>query len=350
MPFPIGRQLAFLLARRRSWERRGPRSVSASQQRAAGSNASRGQRPPACPLLSAGRPGSRLRLRHSPASAVTCASLSTSSASSMASKEFNPTFPTTDWSVAKKHLKELDHTERRSYYKAERFVILDEIQTWKDFSTEEKLKQPVTHYKKNDVLNEKVSLLQEDITKLEIDAIVNAVDGCIHMAAGPLLSKECSTLGGCSPGDAKITSGYCLPAKYVIHTVGPIVQGKERLPEKVLQSCYVTSLKLASDNNLRTIAFPCVSTGIYGYPNGQAAETVLKTVRQYLEEHRNSFDRIIFCVFLKIDYMLYKEKMPFYFPFDAVSPGSPKEKSKSADKDEKQTENTLKLGNGQGAK
>ncbi|XP_051900934.1 ADP-ribose glycohydrolase MACROD1-like isoform X3 [Pristis pectinata] len=321
MPFPIGRQLAFLLARRRSWERRGPRSVSASQQRAAGSNASRGQRPPACPLLSAGRPGSRLRLRHSPASAVTCASLSTSSASSMASKEFNPTFPTTDWSVAKKHLKELDHTERRSYYKAERFVILDEIQTWKDFSTEEKLKQPVTHYKKNDVLNEKVSLLQEDITKLEIDAIVNAANS--------------SLMGG--GGD-------------VIHTVGPIVQGKERLPEKVLQSCYVTSLKLASDNNLRTIAFPCVSTGIYGYPNGQAAETVLKTVRQYLEEHRNSFDRIIFCVFLKIDYMLYKEKMPFYFPFDAVSPGSPKEKSKSADKDEKQTENTLKLGNGQGAK
>ncbi|XP_032871056.1 ADP-ribose glycohydrolase MACROD1 [Amblyraja radiata] len=198
-------QFACLLARRRGWKwRGGPMPANA-----AGWNGSRGQRPPARalllpllqPLLSG---GSRL-------------------SADMSSTDFNPTHPTTDWKVAKKHLEESDHTERRSYYKAERFVTLDEIQTWKDFAAGENLKQPRTHYKKSDVLNEKVSLLQEDITKLEIDAIVNAanaslmggggVDGCIHVAAGPLLKKECSTLAGCSPGDAKITSGYCLPAK-----------------------------------------------------------------------------------------------------------------------------------------
>lgn len=329
----IGRQFACLLARIRGWKwRAGPMPATAN---AAGSNGSRGQRPPARalppPLLLSG--GSRL-------------------SADMSSTDFNPTYPTTDWKVAKKHLEESDHTERRSYYKAARFVTLDEIQTWKDFAAGENLKQPRTHYKKSDVLNEKVSLLQEDITKLEIDAIVNAansslmggggVDGCIHVAAGPLLMKECSTLAGCSPGDAKMTSGYCLPAKYVIHTVGPIVQGRERLPDKVLQSCYETSLKLAIDNNLRTIAFPCVSTGIYGYPNGQAAETVLKTVRHYLEEHSNSFDRIIFCVFLKVDYMLYKEKLPFYFPFAAVPSEPPSPKLKTVDKDDKQTKNLQK--------
>ncbi|XP_062892479.1 ADP-ribose glycohydrolase MACROD2-like isoform X2 [Mobula hypostoma] len=104
---------------------------------------------------------------------------------------------------------------------------------------------------------------------------------------------------------------------------------------------------LARENNLRTIAFPCVSTGIYGYPNGQAAETVLKTVRRYLEEHRDSFDRIIFCVYLKIDYTLYKEKLPFYFPFESVSPGSSKEKSKTAEEDKEQSKDKLNLGDKQ---
>ncbi|XP_067831679.1 ADP-ribose glycohydrolase MACROD1-like isoform X2 [Heptranchias perlo] len=327
-----------------------PLVVSARARRPTSSNAfqsqpSRGSAP-ARSLLSVGR----RRRRHSlPSSGAPACGLSTSFAS-MTSKEFNPTYPTTDWKVAKKHLEEIDQTEKRIYYKAERFVTLDEIQTWKDFAEENKFKQLISHYAKDDVMNEKLSLLQEDITKLEIDVIVNAVDGCIHMAAGPLLRKECSTLGGCSPGDAKITSGYCLPAKYVIHTVGPFIQGKERLPEKELQSCYTKSLKLAEDNNLRTIAFPCVSTGIYGYPNGQAAETVLKTVREYLAEHSGSFDRIIFCVYVKIDYQLYKEKMPYYFPYDAVTPEPPKERPSTADKDEKQTEKMLKLGNKQGVK
>ncbi|XP_067878002.1 ADP-ribose glycohydrolase MACROD1-like [Heterodontus francisci] len=306
---------------------------------------------PARWVLSGGRGPRRPHLLPSSAAA---AAFSTSAAS-MSSKEFNPTYPTTDWKVAKKHLEEIDRTERRIYYKAERFVILDEIQTWKDFAQEQMFKQPLSHYKKDDIMNQKLSLLQEDITKLEIDAIVNAanysllggggVDGSIHAAAGPLLQKECSTLGGCNTGDAKITSGYCLPAKYVIHTVGPIVKGKEQLPENALQSCYIKSMKLAEDNNLRTIAFPCISTGIYGYPKGQAAETALKTVRKYLEEQSNSFDRIIFCVYLKIDHNLYKEKMPFYFPYDAVTPEPPKEKPNTADKDENQTKKMLKLGN-----
>ncbi|XP_072345459.1 ADP-ribose glycohydrolase MACROD1-like isoform X6 [Scyliorhinus torazame] len=228
----------------------------------------------------------------------------------MSPEDFNPARPSTDWKVAKKHLEKSDRPERRRYYKAERYVTLDEIQTWKDLAE---------------------------------------VDGAIHAAAGPLLQKECSTLGGCNTGDAKMTSGYCLPAKHVIHTVGPVVRGKERLPENDLRSCYLKSLKLAEDNRLRTIAFPCISTGVYGYPNGQAAETVLKAVREYLKEHRNSFDRIIFCVFLKFDHSLYKEKMPFYFPYDAVTPQPPKEKPNSADKDKTQAEKTLKLENKQGA-
>ncbi|XP_067831680.1 ADP-ribose glycohydrolase MACROD1-like isoform X3 [Heptranchias perlo] len=298
-----------------------PLVVSARARRPTSSNAfqsqpSRGSAP-ARSLLSVGR----RRRRHSlPSSGAPACGLSTSFAS-MTSKEFNPTYPTTDWKVAKKHLEEIDQTEKRIYYKAERFVTLDEIQTWKDFAEENKFKQLISHYAKDDVMNEKLSLLQEDITKLEIDVIVNA--------ANP------SLMGG--GGD-------------VIHTVGPFIQGKERLPEKELQSCYTKSLKLAEDNNLRTIAFPCVSTGIYGYPNGQAAETVLKTVREYLAEHSGSFDRIIFCVYVKIDYQLYKEKMPYYFPYDAVTPEPPKERPSTADKDEKQTEKMLKLGNKQGVK
>ncbi|XP_059497670.1 ADP-ribose glycohydrolase MACROD1-like isoform X3 [Stegostoma tigrinum] len=254
--------------------------IQRSQQSAAGGLA------PARWLLCAGR-----RLRSPPSTASACLS-------GMSHEDFNPSWSTTDWKVAKEHLEKIDRAERRSYYKTERFVILDEIQTWKELAEEEKFRQPFSHFGKDDVMNQKLSIMQEDITKLEIDTIVNAansslmggggVDGAIHAGAGPLLQKECSTLGGCKTGDAKITSGYCLPAKYVIHTVGPIVQGKERLPEKALQSCYIKSLKLAEDNNLRTIAFPCISTGIYGYPNGQAAETVLKTVREFLEEHKDS--------------------------------------------------------------
>uniref|UniRef100_V9LCV9 MACRO domain-containing 1 n=1 Tax=Callorhinchus milii TaxID=7868 RepID=V9LCV9_CALMI len=228
------------------------------------------------------------------------------------------------WREAKKLLKEIDPTERRKYYSTKEFITVDQIQTWKSFAEVEKLKNPESKYKKDDILNGKVSLFQGDITKLEIDAIVNAanssllggggVDGSIHGAAGGLLRDECSTLGGCNTGDAKISSGYCLPAKYVIHTVGPSVGDTGNLPRDQLLSCYRKSLKTAKDNDLRTIAFPCISTGVYGYPNKPAADVALGAVRQFLEENRNSFDRVIFCVFLEVDSALYKEKMSFYFP------------------------------------
>ncbi|XP_072887322.1 uncharacterized protein [Hemitrygon akajei] len=157
MALPIGRRLALLL--RRSWTASWrARRQQHQQQREAAS------RP---------WPAARARVRAC-AAGPRAPPLSTSSVGRMASREFNPPLPATDWKVAKKHLEEIDQTERRCYYKSERFVVLDEVPTWKDFSAQEELKQPATHYKKDDILNEKVSLLQEDLTKLEIDAIVNA--------------------------------------------------------------------------------------------------------------------------------------------------------------------------------
>uniref|UniRef100_H3DHC0 Mono-ADP ribosylhydrolase 1 n=1 Tax=Tetraodon nigroviridis TaxID=99883 RepID=H3DHC0_TETNG len=140
------------------------------------------------------------------------------------------------------------------------------------------------------------------------------VDGAIHRAAGPALLKECASLQGCETGQAKITCGYGLPAKYVIHTVGPIAQGRVGDVEKeALRSCYRNSLNAATQHAARSVAFPCISTGIYGYPPKEAVHEALATVREYLDEHHEKLDRVI-CVFLPSDKKLYEENLPLYFP------------------------------------
>jgi O-acetyl-ADP-ribose deacetylase (regulator of RNase III) len=151
----------------------------------------------------------------------------------------------------------------------------------------------------------KIDIGRGDITKLDVDAIVNAanttllggggVDGAIHRAAGPELLAECRTLGGCRPGEANITRGYNLPARFIIHTVGPVWSGGTRGEGEVLANCYRNSLQLAVDNGIKTIAFPAISCGTYRYPISEAAQIALETTREFLP-NRENIDKVIFVV------------------------------------------------------
>ena len=165
-------------------------------------------------------------------------------------------------------------------------------------------------------MNNRMEAVQGDITRMKVDAIVNAanssllggggVDGAIHRAAGPALVAECATLGGCATGEAKITRGCHLPAKYVIHTVGPVWRGGAHDEEKLLADSYRNSLRIAAERGLNTIAFPAISTGVYRFPPERACRIAVDTVREFLAAHP-TIEKVSFVCFDTLTFGLYKK-------------------------------------------
>ncbi len=165
-------------------------------------------------------------------------------------------------------------------------------------------------------LKSRIEVSLGDITTYKVDAIVNAanttllggggVDGAIHRAAGPKLLEECKSLNGCPTGEARITHGYKLPAKFVIHTVGPVWSGGNRNEDKLLKSCYLNSLRLAVENNIETIAFPSISTGVYRFPFERACRIAVGTVRDFLLNN-DSIKKVVFVCFSNSDFLTYKK-------------------------------------------
>ncbi|KAF2159583.1 hypothetical protein M409DRAFT_70906 [Zasmidium cellare ATCC 36951] len=196
--------------------------------------------------------------------------------------------------------------------------------------------------------NDKISIVRKDITKLETDAIVNAanesllggggVDGAIHAAAGPDLLDECRELEGCDTGSAKITDAYELPCKKVIHAVGPVYGSAKRkgLHAELLSGCYTKSLELAVENKCKSLAFSALSTGVYGYPSGEAAETAIQAVKGWLEENdkrAEKIERVVFCQFMEKDQKAYENYIPKYFPPAAEKKAEESEEKVDAEED-----------------
>lgn len=241
--------------------------------------------------------------------------------------------------------------EKRKLYKKKKFVVLDEIETWHQQAPDIMRKWARQKFEPlkdvDESLNNKIAMWQGDITTLEIDAIVNAanssllggggVDGAIHSAAGNKLREECATINPCDTGDAKITAGYKLPAKYVIHTVGPMGINPNKLA-----SCYKKCLEIVKHERIRTVAFPCISTGIYGYDIDKATPVVMTTVRNWLTANHEHVDRILFCVFLSKDIEVYEENLLKYFPVvkDGERPGPAVKKPKKESKPGKEETKT----------